>query len=324
MATTRIIFMHVNQGRTIADCLTDRIGYSKNPDKTQGGELISAYECDPKTADAEFLFSKRQYRTITGREQQHDVIAYQVRQSFRPGEITPEEANRVGYAFAERFLKGKLEDGNLCKECAKKLSPFFSDRRNSTVAEIREQLDYREANKEKVAAFNPTKSIGGRMNIYFDEDKRQWLATQTSNWRSFNPDVMDFSQVTGCTLDIDESKRELKRKDSEGKEVSFNPPRYAYSYDFNMIIHVNTPYFSEIRFQINDDEISQRGSFAYRDAQAKADEIKDTLMQIRDAEREAAVAASAPKASMECPYCGAVVVPDASGKCAFCGSVIGI
>ena len=55
------------------------------------------------------------------------------------------------------------------------LSPFFSDRRNSTVAEIREQLDYREANKEKVAAFNPTKSIGGRMNIYFDEDKRQWL-----------------------------------------------------------------------------------------------------------------------------------------------------
>lgn len=55
MATTRIISMHVNQGKTIADCLTDRIDYSKNPDKTQGGELISAYECDPKTADAEFL-----------------------------------------------------------------------------------------------------------------------------------------------------------------------------------------------------------------------------------------------------------------------------
>ena len=56
MATTRIISMHVNQGKTIADCLTDRIDYSKNPEKTQGGELISAYECDPKTADAEFLF----------------------------------------------------------------------------------------------------------------------------------------------------------------------------------------------------------------------------------------------------------------------------
>ena len=78
MATTRIISMHVSHGKTIADCLTDRIDYSKNPDKTQGGELISAYECDPKTADAEFLFAKRQYQTITGREQRHDVIAYQV------------------------------------------------------------------------------------------------------------------------------------------------------------------------------------------------------------------------------------------------------
>jgi hypothetical protein len=106
LATTRIISMHVNQGKTIADCLTDRIDYSKNPDKTQGGELISAYQCDPKTADAEFLFSKRQYKTLTGREQQSDVIAYQVRQSFKPGEITPEDANRVGYEFAERFLKG--------------------------------------------------------------------------------------------------------------------------------------------------------------------------------------------------------------------------
>ena len=107
MATTRIISMHVNQGKTIADCLTDRIDYSKNPEKTQGGELISAYECDPKTADAEFLLSKRQYKTLTGREQQSDVIAYQVRQSFKPGEITPEEANRIGYEFAERFLKGR-------------------------------------------------------------------------------------------------------------------------------------------------------------------------------------------------------------------------
>ena len=53
----------------------------------------------------------------------------------------------------------KLEDGNMCKECAAKLSPFFSERRESTVAEIKEQLAYREANKEVVAAFNPTKVV---------------------------------------------------------------------------------------------------------------------------------------------------------------------
>ena len=35
------------------------------------------------------------------------MIAYHIRQSFKPGEITPEEANRVGRELAERFLKGK-------------------------------------------------------------------------------------------------------------------------------------------------------------------------------------------------------------------------
>ena len=107
MATTRIISMHINKGRTIAQCLTDRTDYAKNPEKTDGGELISSYACDPKTADAEFLFLKRQYKTITGRAQENEVIAYQIRQSFKPGEVTPEEANRLAYELASRFLKGK-------------------------------------------------------------------------------------------------------------------------------------------------------------------------------------------------------------------------
>ncbi len=99
--------MHQNKGKTIAQCLTERTDYAKNPDKTNESELISAYECDPHTADAEFLYSKRQYKLFTGREQNRDVIAYQIRQSFKPGEVTPEEANRISYELAQRFLKGK-------------------------------------------------------------------------------------------------------------------------------------------------------------------------------------------------------------------------
>ena len=44
---------------------------------------------------------------MTGRRQKNDVIAYQIRQSFKPGEITAEEANKVGYELAMRFTKGK-------------------------------------------------------------------------------------------------------------------------------------------------------------------------------------------------------------------------
>ena len=107
MATTRLIPMHINRGMTIAQCLADRKNYAENPDKTNSGKLISAFECDPKTADAEFLLSKRQYKIITGREQKNNVIAYQIRQSFKPGELTPQKANEIGYELAMRFLKGQ-------------------------------------------------------------------------------------------------------------------------------------------------------------------------------------------------------------------------
>ena len=107
MAATRLIALHKNKGKTVAACLKSRTDYVQNPDKTENGELISSYECSPLTVDQEFMLSKRQYELVTGRKQKNDVIAYQIRQSFRPGEITAEEANKVGYELAMRFTKGK-------------------------------------------------------------------------------------------------------------------------------------------------------------------------------------------------------------------------
>ena len=107
MAATRLIPLHVNKGKTIAQSLGNRTDYAKNPEKTKKGELVTGYQCDPMTVDEEFMLSKRQYEQITGRRQKHEVIAYQIRQSFKPGEITPEEANRLGHELALRFTKGK-------------------------------------------------------------------------------------------------------------------------------------------------------------------------------------------------------------------------
>ena len=107
MATTRIMPLHVGKGRTESRAISDIIGYVANPKKTDNGRLITSYACDSRTADTEFLLAKRQYLAATGRVRgADDVIAYHVRQSFRPGEITPEEANRLGVEFAKRFTKG--------------------------------------------------------------------------------------------------------------------------------------------------------------------------------------------------------------------------
>lgn len=149
----------------------------------------------------------------------------------------------------------KLEDGNLCKNCSLKLSPWFSDRRQSTVAEIGEQLSYREANQEKVAAFHTTRTLGENMKVLLDEDAGCFMVTAARNLADANPDVLAFSDVTGCKLDIEESKNEIEYKDAEGKRQSFNPKRYAYSYDFYIEINVNNPYFNVIRFRLNNSSV---------------------------------------------------------------------
>ena len=107
MAATRLIALHVNKGHSVAKSLGDRTDYAKNPEKTEKGELVTAYGCDPITVDEEFMLQKRLYYQVTGRSQKEDVIAYQIRQSFKPGEITPEKANKLGHELALRFTKGK-------------------------------------------------------------------------------------------------------------------------------------------------------------------------------------------------------------------------
>ena len=93
------------------------------------------------------------------------------------------------------FGNRKLEDVNLCKDCAKKLSPWFSDRRNSTVAEIKEQLEYRERNKEDVARFHTTRTLGSSTRILLDEDAQKFMVTYARNIQDANPDVLWFPTV---------------------------------------------------------------------------------------------------------------------------------
>ena len=107
LAATRLIALHKNKGMTVAACLKNRTDYIENPDKTEQGQFVSSYACSTLTADEEFMLTKRQYDLVNGRRQKSDVIAYQIRQSFKPGEISAEEANKVGYELAMRFTKGK-------------------------------------------------------------------------------------------------------------------------------------------------------------------------------------------------------------------------
>ena len=220
--------------------------------------------------------------------------------------------------------KTKINEGYLCKECAGKLSPYFHGYRSSTADDIREQLVYREANAERLSSFNPTRTLSaGRTNIMLDEDAGLLIITSQSRWRDANPDIIEFSQVLGCDMDIDEHRTEIYRETKAGERESYNPPRYDLDYDINLTIHVNTPYFTEINLRVNDSTIDQRGSIEYREAKRQATEVRDALVQLRQETRDSVVAAKAPKTAVTCPFCGATTIPDASGRCEYCGGAIG-
>lgn len=145
----------------------------------------------------------------------------------------------------------KLEDGNLCKECAKKLSPWFEERRHSTVEQIKQQLAYREENRQKVARFSTSRSVGESWRVLTDDTNRWMIVTDARSLSEANPDVVDYSSVIGCRMDIEENRDEILRDGPNDTRVSYNPPRYNYHYNFYIIITVNTPYFDEMKFRVN-------------------------------------------------------------------------
>ncbi len=174
----------------------------------------------------------------------------------------------------------KLEDGNLCKDCARKLSPFFSERRSSTVEEIKEQLAYREENKRQVPSLHPTKTYGyGYKKIHVDMNQRKFIVTSDSNWRDSNPDIIDFSQVTSVNTDIEEHRNEIYYKDNEGNDQSYNPRRYEYDYEFTVKIIVDSPWFSEIEFELSENSRRPDSQYSpqYRDLEMMQNELVAVL-----------------------------------------------
>ncbi|MBR4933998.1 MAG: DUF4428 domain-containing protein [Clostridia bacterium] len=174
----------------------------------------------------------------------------------------------------------KLEDGNLCKNCAKKLSPLFSERRHSTVDQIKEQLAYREENERQLQSFRPTLKFGiGNRKIHVDEAQGKFIYAYGSDWRDDNPDIIAFSQVTSCDTDIKEHKREIYYKDKEGNNRSYSPPRYEFSYEFRAVININSPWFDDISFELSEGKRPDNTySPDYRELEYQIHNIGNVLM----------------------------------------------
>ena len=173
----------------------------------------------------------------------------------------------------------KLDDGNLCKNCAKELSPWFSDRRHSTVEEIRQQLAYREDNKKKVQMFQITRDFKGSNAHVFIDDQHGWFAIASRINVENNPDILELSQITSCRLDVEQERTEEFYEDKEGNEQSYDPPRYNYSYDYKIELGVRAPWFNEMRMSLNTFSIPEHDRERILDTENLGNQIVAALTQ---------------------------------------------
>ena len=167
----------------------------------------------------------------------------------------------------------KTSDGNVCGNCAGKLSPFFHGMKNSTLQQIREQMAYRETNRQQLNVFNPTKVLGYNTKVYLDPGHNCFIVSKKSDYRAENADIINMSQVLGAISEVKEHKSEIYQKDAEGHNQSYNPKRYKYSYEIIVTINVNSPYFNKIEFEVTKDRPESKTSQEFMNYQHTADEI---------------------------------------------------
>jgi len=108
MAVTWLKPVRAKNGKSAGQTFSDTLHYITNPTKTRNGELVSTYGCDPRTFHSEFYLTKRDYDTSIGiAANKKDVLLYHMRVSFKPGEITPEDAQKLCTEMVMRWTKSK-------------------------------------------------------------------------------------------------------------------------------------------------------------------------------------------------------------------------
>lgn len=158
------------------------------------------------------------------------------------------------------LLDPKLADGHLCKACKQKLSPWFDGYKETTAAQIEEQMRAREENRKLLDSLSVSAIYGNKGVILIDEENRKFVALSDTSDGLFksakqvtsladviekNPDIISFDQVRDVDIDIVVNSAEDKRT-VDGKTVSYDPPHMRYMCSFTVRIAVDHPYIHSV------------------------------------------------------------------------------
>ena len=83
--------------------MVDVMEYATNKDKTEQRYFVTGVNCDPTTARDEMMIAKAQWND------ESEIVCYHGFQSFKHGEVTPEQAHEVGVKLAQKMWGDRFQ-----------------------------------------------------------------------------------------------------------------------------------------------------------------------------------------------------------------------
>lgn len=83
--------------------LINTLDYAENKDKTEESLFIDGINCDPTNATKEMIQIKKKFMKTDG------ILAWHAYQSFKEGEVTPDEAHKIGLELANEMWGDRFQ-----------------------------------------------------------------------------------------------------------------------------------------------------------------------------------------------------------------------
>ena len=181
----------------------------------------------------------------------------------------------------------KCLDGSICSECKKKMSPLFTDYKNTPIEKIKEHLVYREANKSRVKVFVAAETFGEYPKVMVDRKHNWFVVTKATKLSDENPDVFDLSDIQNVLVEIEENKRELHFTNKKGKTCSYKPARYEFTYQFKVNIQMNHPFIKMISLKITKEDVKIISEMQDKEVMVQSNEKYQESLQVANALKDA-------------------------------------
>ena len=159
-----------------------------------------------------------------------------------------------------RYGNKVLKDGVLCRNCAKLCSGWLekTDFADRTVEQIKEHLDYRQKNRERLNEFKGNKVTEGKYSLFIDDETKDFLITKRSDFNRDNADLFNIADISKVNI---VEKKYLRRDGS----------------DIYVQLFVKHPQLTSLKFQVNEFGCLNKDSDEYKQALEHAYEYVNAL-----------------------------------------------